>query len=88
MPGPVTQTWGAARINGTFDLMLSFNAVQHNEVRPWRALSSLFCGRALRLREFIVVALRASRVGNCKSSQRIVEGATLAHIAREYRRVG
>ena len=63
------------------------NRLQHvvQQMRvPWRALSSLFCGRALRLREFIVVGLS---VGHCKRCQRIVEGATLAHIARKYRRI-
>src|SRR6516225_9007088 len=43
---------------------------------------------ALRLRELIVVFLRANRVGHCERCQRIVKGVALSHVSREHSWIG
>jgi len=49
---------------------------------------SLLSGIALRLRQLIVVFLRANRVSHSKRCQRIVKGAAFSHVSRERRWIG
>ena len=52
------------------------------------SLSLLGGGIALRLRELIIVRLRANRLGHCKRYHRIVKSVALSHVSREHSRIG
>ena len=52
------------------------------------SLSLLGGGIALRLRELIIVLLRANRLGHCKRYHRIVKSVALSHVSREHSRIG
>ena len=52
------------------------------------SLSLLGGGIALRLRELIIVLLRANRLGHCKRCHRIVKSVALPHVSREHSWIG